>query len=214
MPALKALGATPTVHSIESSTVSSLTFLMKSLTPPPAAIIWTAGAGGGSPARTEKVDRDGAILAFDAASAAGVKRFIMVSAMDMRDRERKPVPGWYNEEDKEKADGMWSALPDYMKAKLAADTELVTGNAARRLRYTIVRPGVLSEAEGTGKVRAGRIHFGGVMPREDVARVLLECLKNDETVGLAFDVLSGERGVEEEVGRVAREKEDCFEGFH
>lgn len=212
--ALKSLGATPIVHSIETTTVASLTSLIQSLTPAPAAIIWTAGAGGGSPARTQKVDRDGAIIAFDAAAAAGLKRFIMVSAMDMRDRDSKPVPDWYNAEDKKSADGMWSALPDYMAAKLAADTELVEGNKTRGLRYTIVRPGVLSEEEGTGMVRAGRIHFGGKVPREDVARVLLECLRNERTVGLAFDVLGGERSIEEEVGRVVRGKEDCFEGFH
>lgn len=36
----------------------------------------------------------GAIKVFDATAAAGVKRFIIVSAVDIRDRENKPTPEW------------------------------------------------------------------------------------------------------------------------
>ena len=43
------------------------------------AVVWSAGAGGGSPERTYAVDRDAAIRTMDAAEAAGVKRYVMVS---------------------------------------------------------------------------------------------------------------------------------------
>ena len=43
------------------------------------AVVWSAGAGGGDPRRTEAVDREAAIRSMDAAAAAGVRRYVMVS---------------------------------------------------------------------------------------------------------------------------------------
>jgi nucleoside-diphosphate-sugar epimerase len=43
------------------------------------AVVFSAGAGGGNPARTYAVDRDAAIRVIDAAAQAGVRRFVMVS---------------------------------------------------------------------------------------------------------------------------------------
>ena len=43
------------------------------------AVVWSAGAGGGSPERTFAVDRDAAIEAMGAAEQAGIRRFVMVS---------------------------------------------------------------------------------------------------------------------------------------
>ncbi|ELP45708.1 hypothetical protein D522_15325 [Mycobacterium avium subsp. paratuberculosis S5] len=43
------------------------------------AVVFSAGAGGGNPARTYAVDRDAAIRVVDAAARSGVKRFVMVS---------------------------------------------------------------------------------------------------------------------------------------
>lgn len=155
----------------------------------------------------------------DAASAAGVNRFIMVSALDMRDRS-KAVPGWYNQEDVERSDRLWNALGAYMRAKLAADKSLVSENERRGLRWTIVRPGQLTDEEGSGRVCAGRVHLGTPISRGDVAAVVRECLERESSVGLAFDVLgaggaSGDgEGVKEAVERVGRERMDCFEGFY
>jgi hypothetical protein len=42
-------------------------------------VVFSAGAGGGDPARTYAVDRDAAIRVIDAAGQAGVRRFVMVS---------------------------------------------------------------------------------------------------------------------------------------
>src|SRR6201993_4853866 len=43
------------------------------------AVVFSAGAGGGNPARTYAVDRDAAIRVIDAARQAGTRRFAMVS---------------------------------------------------------------------------------------------------------------------------------------
>lgn len=77
----------------------------------PSTIIWAAGAGAGNAERTNAVDRDGAIRGMDAVAAAGVgKRFIIISALDVRDREGRGVPEWYDEGDLERSGGVWKAI--------------------------------------------------------------------------------------------------------
>lgn len=204
------LGGKPVVQSIEGSSAEDMAATIKSTQA--SNIIWSAGAGGGSAERTRAVDRDGAIRCMDAAALAGVKRFVLVSAVDVRDREGKAEPEWYDDGDRERSDGMWKAIGPYMEAKLAADRSLVTENGRRGLEYTIVRPGRLSEEASTGKVEAGKVHLAESIPREDVARVVVECLKQPKTVGLAFDVVGGKTAIEKAVADVAVGKVDTFEG--
>lgn len=105
-----------------------------------------------------------------------------------------------------------------MEAKLAADRDLRIQNDRRGLQYTIVRPGGLSDEPGKNAVAAGKVATGTQVSREDVARVVAECLDNPGTVGLAFDVVGGEEGearpVAEAVQAVAEGRGDCFEGFY
>jgi nucleoside-diphosphate-sugar epimerase len=109
---LEALGAKPVLQSVEESNVDQITATIKKCNP--NVVIWSAGAGAGGAERTKAVDhmgkskvivdsnkafcilisRLGAVKVFDAIAAAGVKRFIIVSAVDIRDRENKPVPEW------------------------------------------------------------------------------------------------------------------------
>ncbi|KAK6440744.1 hypothetical protein LTR95_003043 [Oleoguttula sp. CCFEE 5521] len=207
---IRALNAEPLVNSLEDLSASQLADVIKSTSA--STIVWAAGAGGkGGAARTKAVDRDAAVRAMDATAQAGVKRFIMVSAVDIRDRS-KPAPEWYNDDDKAKSDKMWEALASYCQAKLVADVELVTGNEKRGLVYTIVRPSTLSDEKGTGKVEAGKVHIGQPISREDVAAVIAACVGFEGTGGCVFDVVPGETGVEEAVRGVAKEKVDVFEG--
>jgi len=208
---LESLGAKPIIQSIESSSVADLTKTIKSHSP--NVVIWAAGAGGGDPSRTVSVDHEGAIKTMDASAAAGVKRYIIVSAIDVRDREKKPVPGWYNESDIERSEKVWSGIGVYMRAKLAADTELRKGNDKRGLEYTIVRPGGLTDEPGKGTVEAGKVHLAKQISREDVAATLLECITNDGTKGIAFDVVGGDTPIGDAVKKVADNQEDTFEGF-
>jgi nucleoside-diphosphate-sugar epimerase len=226
---LSALGASPLVQSIEDSSIADLRAVLEREAPD--NVVWSAGAGGGDPARTLAVDRDGAIKVMDAIAAAtytttdtGVespKRFVMVSAVDVRDRDNKPVPEWYTDADKERSDKGWGAIGVYMKAKLAADAELVRGNETRRLRYTIVRPGGLTTEPGAGRVQAGKVGIVESISREDVARTVAAVLNNDKTIGLAFDVVGPGEGeakqglpIEEAVEKVASERDDTFEGYY
>ena len=141
-PDIESLGGKPIVQSIEDCSAGDLAATMSSLRPD--AVVWAAGAGGGNPERTQSVDRYGAIKCMDAAGQAGVKRYVVVSAIDVRDREAKPTPDWYDETSKDRSDKVWGFIEPYMRAKLAADRELRAGNGGRNLDYTIVRPGGLS----------------------------------------------------------------------
>src|ERR1700726_4268188 len=70
-----ATGAKPVVADIEKLDTNALADLLTGHD----AVVFSAGAGGGNPARTYAVDRDAAIRVIDAAARAGVKRFVMVS---------------------------------------------------------------------------------------------------------------------------------------
>ncbi|MAK70600.1 MAG: sugar epimerase [Idiomarina sp.] len=136
------------------------------------AIVFAAGSGGSSgDDKTLLVDLDGAIKTMEAAQESGIKRFIMVSAWQANNREN-----WADE------------LKPYYAAKHYADRELMRSD----LSWTVVRPGALTDEKGTGRVDIGEHLPAGSIPREDVAHVLLGCLKNNDMVGKAFDVMSAD----------------------
>ena len=143
----------------------------------------------------------------------------MVSAVDVRDREGKPVPDWYGDADKARSDKTWGAIGKYMLAKLVADKSLVQENKKRGLEYTIVRPSGLTLEEGTGKVAVGKVGVTRSISREDVASVIVAVIDEPKTIGLAFDIVGGdgksdERSVEDAVGKIAQDKIDTFEGYY
>ncbi|KXT07221.1 hypothetical protein AC578_2457 [Pseudocercospora eumusae] len=209
IPSIKSLGANPIVQSIETSSVADLIATIKSTQP--STIVWAAGAGAGSPERTEKVDHEGAVKCMDATAGAGVtKRLIVISAVDVRDRESRGEPEWYDEGDRERSRRVWAAIGPYMRAKFAADRDLVVRNSERGLEYTIVRPGGLSQEPGKGTIAAGKVHLDKMISREDVAQAVVEIMKNDGTKGLAIDMVGGDTPIKDAIAEVAREKIDTF----
>ncbi|MFC6768488.1 SDR family oxidoreductase [Natrinema soli] len=138
------------------------------------AIVFAAGSGGKD---VYGVDRDGAINLIDAASDAGVNRFVMLSSMGADDPESGP-----------------EALRDYLIAKAEADEYLRNSG----IDYTIVRPGELTNEPGTGEIRAGEgLELGdGDIPREDVARTLVTAIDFEPVSGETFEILSGEESIE------------------
>lgn len=127
------------------------------------AIVWSAGAGGGSPERTYAVDRDAAIRTMDAAADAGVGRYVMVSWIGSKEDHGIP------EDD--------SFFP-YADAKWAADEHL----RGTDLDGTILGPGTLTFDEPTGRIvidPEGR----GEVSRADVAQVIAESIGNPSTFG-------------------------------
>jgi uncharacterized protein YbjT (DUF2867 family) len=139
------------------------------------AVVFAAGAGPGSgPERKRTVDYEGAVKLIDAAKARGIDRYVIVSSI-----------GAGNPED---ASEQMSA---YQQAKHDADVAV----AESGLRYTIVRPGRLTDDPGTGRVSTDAGY--GEIPREDVAATLLAALDNEATAGKTFELVGGDTPIEE-----------------
>lgn len=174
---LEAAGATAVVLDLESASVAEVADAVRGAD----AVVFAAGAGPGSgAARKQTVDRDAAILLADAAEAAGVSRYVMVSAISADDRS---LDKNYDE-----------VFRAYIQAKSEADADV---RARTGLRTTIVRPGGLTDEPGIGKVNIAESTGRGSIPREDVARVLLAVLHEPDTVGRTFEVISGEKPISE-----------------
>jgi nucleoside-diphosphate-sugar epimerase len=137
------------------------------------AIVFAAGAGPGSGAeRKRTVDYGAAVKCAEAAERLGVARFVIVSSIGAHDPERGPEP-----------------MRPYLRAKAEADARV----AASALEWTIVRPGSLQDGPGTGRVDVSTsLGRRGPVPRDDVALVLSETLQAPGTIGLTFEVFSGE----------------------
>ena len=131
VPELKVLGASPIVQSVEDSSVSDFVRLIKDVKP--GVIIWSAGAGAGSAtaARIKRVDTEGHIKLIDAVAQAAeeagtTRRYITVSSLEVRDEVNKPIPDWYDEDDKAFSRWVWPMFKTYYRARLASDKSLVT----------------------------------------------------------------------------------------
>lgn len=85
----------------------------------------------------------------------------------------------------------------YQQAKAEADKALLNSG----LNYTIIKPGRLIDDPGTGKVNVGDLD-GGEIPREDVASVIAESFKNENTFYKSFDLLSGDQSIDEALGSI------------
>lgn len=121
------------------------------------AIVFAAGAGPGSgAARKLTMDRDGAIKLIQAAQRTGIKRFVMVSAMNAEEPRGDEV------------------FQTYLSAKAEADQAL----RASGLDYTIVRPGRLTNESGRGVVSLAPSLPRGEIPRADVAAVIAHAVPN------------------------------------
>ncbi len=147
------------------------------------AVIFAAGSGPHTgPDKTIDVDQDGAIRLVDTAKAMGIKRFIIVSSMGAGAPEKGP-----------------EKLQHYLRAKHNADEHLKNSG----LDYTIVRPGRLTDDDGTGKVTVSAdLKEVGKIPRQDVARVLLAVLDSDNATDAVFDVVSGDTPVSEALAKL------------
>ncbi len=127
------------------------------------AVVFAAGAGPGSGvARKDTVDRGAAVLLADAAERAGVGRYLLLSSMGTDSVADGAVP-----------DGMDEVFVAYLRAKLAAEREVLARSA---LTTTVLRPGGLTDDPGTGRVTLARHVPEGRVPRDDVAAVIVALL--------------------------------------
>jgi len=199
--ALEAVGAEAMVVDLESSSLERLAGHLDGAD----AVLFAAGAGPGSGiARKFTVDRDAAILLADAAEAAGVGRYLLVSSKGAGTQE--PSKG----SDSEFLDYLQARDPGtsqgdqgidpvfaaYLRAKAEAD-HVVAARAA--LSPTILRPGLLTNYPGTGRVTIADATSPGSIPREDVAAVLVALLDTPGTGGQTFEVVSGDTPIPDAV---------------
>ncbi|TRW46277.1 SDR family oxidoreductase [Georgenia yuyongxinii] len=163
------VSAEPVVFDLERQSAAELAPILRGAD----AVVFAAGAGPGSgAARKDTVDRAAAALLADAAEMAGVRRYVMVSAMGAATGS---------------APGHEEVFAAYLDAKKAADEDLM----ARDLDWTIIRPGGLTDEPGTGTVTMARETGHGPVPREDVARVICAALDDPATIGLVAEVITG-----------------------
>ena len=140
------------------------------------AVVWSAGAGGGDPARTYAVDRDAATRSVAAAEAAGVERYVMVSYFYRRPDHGVPPD---------------SSFHPYAEAKAAADSCLRESGLA----WTVLGPSRLTDAPGTGRIEVAGAGPSSVsassVSRDDVAAVAAYVLERPDTVGRTIDFNNG-----------------------
>ncbi|AMV62969.1 Conserved protein YhfK [Pediococcus damnosus] len=144
------------------------------------AVVFSAGSGGKTgDDQTLLIDLDGAVKSMEATEKAGIKRFVLVSAMNAEDRTR------------------WTAIKPYYVAKHYADLYLKDETS---LDYTIVKPGALTNDAGKGGVVIDQ--QTGKIAREDVAEVLISVLHNPNTIKKEFAVSTGETPINEAVSQL------------
>jgi uncharacterized protein YbjT (DUF2867 family) len=139
--------------------------------------IFAAGAGPGSGnARKDTVDRGAAALFADAAEQAGVRRHIQVGSMGA-----DLAPSLTDDE----------TFTIYLRAKWAAEEDL----RARDLDWTVLRPGSLTDASGTGMVYLADKTGRGAITRDDVALVLAGLCDAPAAIGRTLELIAGDTPV-------------------
>ncbi|WP_297698272.1 SDR family oxidoreductase [Mycobacterium sp.] len=171
-----ATGAQPVVADIERLDTDALAGVLAGHD----AVVFSAGAGGGNPARTYAVDRDAATRVIDAAAQAGVKRFVMVSYFGAGPDHGVPQ------------DDPFFA---YAEAKAAADAHL----RASDLDWTVLGPGRLTLEPATGRIAVDQAK--GQVSRADVAHVAAAALTDDSTIGRTIDFNSGDVPIAQALAR-------------
>lgn len=170
---VEADGVTPVVLDLEHAVPDDVVPVLAGAD----AVIFTAGAGPGSgAARKDTVDRGAAVLLADAAERADVPRYLLVSSMGVEDVADGAAP-----------DGVDEVFAAYLRAKLAAEEDLLARTA---LRTTVLRPGGLTDDPGTGRVTLDRRVERGSIPRDDVAAVLLALLGVEQD-SVVLEVVGG-----------------------
>ena len=140
------------------------------------AVVFAAGSGSKTgPDKTLAVDLIGAIRLADAAEAAGVERFVMLSSVN--------ADPW--------SEGQ--KISHYYRAKGIADFHLQQSG----MKWVIVRPGRLTDEPGTGKITAGPDVERAEIPREDVAAVLAAAIDRDDLTGKTFVIVGGETAIDD-----------------
>lgn len=185
-------GANPVLLDVERAGVEELARLFEGAD----AVVFSAGAGGGNPARTRAVDYEAAVRTMDAAEQAGVTRYAMVSYVR-------------SETDVFSLDKENSFYP-YAEAKHLADNHL----RSTGLDYTILGPGMLTTEPASGAIRvlgagaaaaaaSGAPDTAGTS-RENVAEAIVHVLTTGAAIRETVNFFDGDTPIAEAIESSSR----------
>ncbi len=184
---LQAAGGQGVVLDLEHAALEDVTAAVRGAD----AVVFAAGSGPGSgAARKLSMDRDGAVLLADAAVAAGVGRYLMVSSMNAEE----PADGAAAADALDPDEDVFAV---YLRAKGAADAAL----RRRDLGWLILRPGGLTDEPGRGRVHLAESVPRGDVPRDDVAAVL-HALIDAGAVHRTLELVGGDTEIDAAVGAI------------
>ena len=146
------------------------------------AVVFTAGSGSKTgPDKTTDVDQNAAIRLMEDCEQQNVKRFVMISAIGADPNSQS------------------DRIQHYLRAKGHADVRL----RSSKLDYTILAPGTLNDEKGTGQIQASeKLPHHGFIPREDLAAVIVETLRNYMTIGKTIELISGSKKIKPALAEV------------
>lgn len=133
------------------------------------AVVWAVGASHLDPPGHPQRIAEGGVRAVAAAEQAGVGRWIQVSSMYANRADLAPPP-----------------LQASMRLKYVVDQAA----QASTLKWTIVRPGGLSNGGALNLVEVGAELEPGMVTRADVAGIVVELLNTGRGIGAEFDLVN------------------------
>ncbi|GGB73210.1 NAD-dependent dehydratase [Knoellia flava TL1] len=173
VPDVEATGATAAVHDAESMSTEQMARALAGAD----VVVWSAGAGGGSPERTRAVDHEAAVRSMDAAATLADPLYVMVSYFGAGSDHGVPQ------------DNPFFA---YAEAKAAADEHLRGSD----LRWVVLGPSTLTDEPGTGQVDVDAEESGEVT-RDDVAAVIAHVVEHPELAGRTIRFNNGDTPIAE-----------------
>jgi uncharacterized protein YbjT (DUF2867 family) len=169
---VRAAGADPVLGDVQRLSTEQIAELVRGHD----AVVWSAGAGGGNPARTYSVDRDAAIRSMDAAARAGVPRYVMVS---------------YFGAGPDHGIALDNPFFHYAESKAAADAYL----RSTELDWTVLGPSKLTEEPATGKIGVGTAR--SEVSRDNTAHVVRAVLSRPDTAGRTIEFNDGDTPIDQ-----------------
>lgn len=154
---------------VEADLEQNIDFVMNGC----STVIFTAGSGADTGLdKTLLVDLWGARNAIDAAKSNGIEHFIMVSSRGADNPNNGPL-----------------AIKPYLVAKHFADEYLIHSG----LNYTILRPGRLTDDDGSGLINTSRPKDPEkqIISRKDTAKVIVHCLNNKSVNNKIYELYEG-----------------------
>ncbi|KAJ3516095.1 hypothetical protein NMY22_g14291 [Coprinellus aureogranulatus] len=227
---IKDAGATPVVLSLEEATSEEYTklFVEKGVD----LVVFAAGSGFRAPEeRVKRVEYEGCVKIFDAIEGVEENkrpRLAVISALDVRSGDK--IPEHYNDEDKKQSERIRNLMPLYIHWRYEADKNLVGRTG---FKWTILRPGGLTDQPGTGKLSLGKAHLSvltsvsepmhhsqrevpkfdrRVPQRDDLAQLLAILLDREDAAGFAIDSVGGDVPISEALDSFIKRRETDWIG--